>query len=116
MINGDELIDSTDLADIMVLDASDYDGGDEVAAMMDAFINKYSKLAVKASTTTSIEGNTITVYKVPGQNIVVFKGAGTLKYTDGLNGDKPFTVIVDGPSIQINGSIEHTNAMFLVNE
>jgi hypothetical protein len=116
MINGDELIDSTDLADIMVLDASDYDGSDTVASMMDAFINKYTKLAVKANTTTSIEGNIITVYKVPGQNIVVFKGEGTLKYTDGLTSDTPFTVIVDGPSIEINGSIEHTNAMFLVNE
>ncbi|HMS91198.1 MAG TPA: hypothetical protein PKC87_03205, partial [Candidatus Absconditabacterales bacterium] len=116
MIDGDELIDSTDLDEIMVLDASDYDGGDEVAVMMDAFINKYAKLAVKAGVIQSIEGNDITTYKVPGQNIVVFKGAGTLKYTDGLTSDKPFTVIVDGPSIQINGSIEHTNAMFLVNE
>lgn len=82
MIDGDELIDSTDLDEIMVLDASDYDGGDEVAVMMDAFINKYAKLAVKAGVIQSIEGNDITTYKVPGQNIVVFKGAGTLKYTD----------------------------------
>lgn len=100
----------------MVLNASDYDGGGEVAIMMDAFINKYSKLAVKDRIIQSIEGNDIITYKVPGQNIVVFKGAGTLKYTDGLTSDKPFTVIVDGPSIQINGSIERTNAMFLVNE
>lgn len=41
--------------------------------MMTNFINKYSKLAVKSTTIKSDEGNTITVYKVPGQDIVVFK-------------------------------------------
>lgn len=116
MINGDELIDSSDLADIMVLDASNYDGGEAVGSMIDSFINKYSKLAVKYTTIQSIEGNDIVTYKVPGQDIVVFKGVGTLNYTDGSTKNKPFTVILDGPSIQINWSIENTNAMFLLNE
>lgn len=102
MINGDDLIDSTDLADIMVLNESDYNGGNSVASMMNAFINKYGKLAVKYGTILSDEGNTITTYKVPGQDIVVFKGNGTLTYTDGASKTKPFTIIVDGPNIKIN--------------
>ena len=50
--------------------------------MMNTFITKYSKLAVKYTTVKSEEGNTITVSKVPGQDIVVFKGVGTVVYTD----------------------------------
>jgi hypothetical protein len=50
--------------------------------MMDKFITKYSKLAVKYTTIKSKEQNTITVSKVPGQDIIVFKGIGTITYTD----------------------------------
>jgi hypothetical protein len=50
---------------------------------MNTFITKYSKLAVKYTTIKSKEGNTLTVSKVPGKDIVVFKGIGTLVYTDG---------------------------------
>ena len=115
MINWTDLIKSTDLADIMTIDSSEYNGGKNISTMMNNFINKYSKLAVKYGTVTSEEGNTITTYKVPGQDIVVFKGAGTLSYTD-TSKTKPFTVIVDGPSINIKGSIENTNSMFLLNK
>gem|GEM_PF-3517121 len=82
IIDGTELVNSTDLADIMVLDASDYDGGNVITTMMNTFINKYAKLAVKKQTIQSKEGNDITVSKVPGQDIVVFKGNGTIVYTD----------------------------------
>lgn len=116
MIDGTELINSTDLANIMVLNESQYDWGSAISTMMDSFINKYSKLAVKQGTKTSIEGNEISVYKVPGQDIVVFKGAGTLNYTDWSTKNKPFTVILDGLNIQIDWSIENSNAMFLLNK
>jgi hypothetical protein len=82
MIDGTELVNSTDLADIMVLDASQYDGGSSITTMMNTFINKYAKLAVKKQTIQSKEGNDIIVSKVPGQDIVVFKGNGTLEYED----------------------------------
>lgn len=70
MIDGTDIINNTDLADIMVLQESVYNGGTTVPTMMDNFINKYSKLAVKYGT---VENGTITAYKVPGQDIVVFK-------------------------------------------
>ena len=116
MINGDDLIDSTDLNNIMVLNEATYNWGNTIATMMDSFINKYAKLAIKYGTLTSDEGNIITTYKVPGQDIVVLKGAGTITYAEPANTTQPFTVIVDWPSIKINWSIENTNAMFLVNK
>jgi hypothetical protein len=115
MINGTELIRSTDLADIMVLDSETYDWGTIISTMMNTFITKYSKLAIQYKTISSEEGNTIKIFKVPGKDIVVFKWTGTLLYTEWLDKVDPFTVILDGPSIKINGSIENTNAMFLLN-
>ena len=115
MIDGTELIRSTDLADIMVLNASTYDGGNSITTMMDKFITKYKKLAIKYTTIKSEEQYDINAYKVPGKNIVVFKGTGTLVYTSWTTMTEPFTVIVDWPNLKINGSIEKTNAMFLVN-
>lgn len=70
--------------------------------MMDNFITKYSKIAVKYKTIKSEENTDITVSKVPGKDIIVFKGNGTLIYTDGDKKTDPFTIIVDGPSIKIN--------------
>ena len=116
MINGDDLIDSTDLNNIMVLNESTYNWWNTITTMMNSFINKYSKLAIKYGTELSDDNTTITIYKVPGQDIVVLKGVGTLTYTEPANTTQPFTVIVDGPSIKINWSIENTNAMFLVNK
>ncbi len=116
MINGTELVSSTDLSDIMVLNASTYDGGNVIKTMMNSFITKYSKIAIKYKTISSAEGYSITVSKVPSQDIYVFKGNGTLEYTDWTDQMKPFTVIVDGPNLKIHGSIEKTNAMFLVNK
>ena len=48
---------------------------------MTAFINKYEKLAIKAS--ISVPGNpNVTVYKVPSQNIIVLKGNGTITVSE----------------------------------
>ncbi|MEI6672253.1 MAG: hypothetical protein WCL02_02590 [bacterium] len=73
MINGDDLINSTDLNNIMVIKEATYNGGNTISTMMNTFITKYSKLAIKYGIIKSDEGNTITTYKVPGQDIVVFK-------------------------------------------
>lgn len=43
---GEDLISKTDLKDIMVLDDSDYNGGDKVKTLITNFITKYNKLAV----------------------------------------------------------------------
>lgn len=45
-LDGIELIKTTDLEDIMVLDESEYDGGSDVDALMTTFINKYERLAI----------------------------------------------------------------------
>ncbi|MBU0626856.1 hypothetical protein KKG31_08320 [Patescibacteria group bacterium] len=48
-INGDELVRDTDLDKIMTIDASDYDGGQEVQTMMDDVVDKYENLGVEIS-------------------------------------------------------------------
>lgn len=45
-LDTEDLIKSTDLEDIMVLDESEYDGGNKVDAMINTFITKYNKLAI----------------------------------------------------------------------
>ena len=115
-LDGVPLITSTQLDKIMVINTDTYEWGNTITTMMDNFVTKYSKLAIKYTTVKSEEGNDITAYKVPGQDIVVFKGNGTLVYTDWWTKTKPFTVIVDGPNLTINWSITNTNAMFLLNK
>ena len=115
-LNQTKITTSTDMNKIMILDADEYKWGNTIVTMMDNFITKYSKIAVKYKTIKSEENTDITVSKVPGKDIIVFKGNGTLSYTDGDKKTDPFTIIVDGPSIKINWSIENTNAMFLVNK
>lgn len=115
-IDATKLITSTRMDEIMVLDPQEYEGGNKIQTMMDAFITKYEKIAIKYTTVKSEEGNAIVAYKVPSQDIIIFKGEGTLNYTDGTKKTKPFTVVIDGPSLKINGSIANTNAMFLVNK
>lgn len=55
MLNGAELINSTDLSDIMVLSEATYDGGSAITTLMNSFINKYAKIAIKYGTQLSIE-------------------------------------------------------------
>ena len=50
-IDGNDLVNKTDLDKIMVLDGQTYAGGNEVKTMMSSFINKYSKLALYANKT-----------------------------------------------------------------
>jgi hypothetical protein len=45
--------------------------------------------------------NGIVVYKVPKQNIVVFKGNGELTFTEDQGFTTPFTMIVDGPNLVV---------------
>ena len=48
-INGDPILDQTDLADIMVLDESYYNGGIDITQLMDELLNRYSSLAVEVT-------------------------------------------------------------------
>lgn len=80
----------------MVLNAKTYDGGSSVKSMMSKFISKYEKLALDTKKKTE-EG--VPVYKVPGQNILIFSGSQggkiTIRQTDTYGKfTTPFTIIV----------------------
>jgi hypothetical protein len=114
--DGKRIVSSTELDKIMIIEPDeDYKWGNSIVTMMDDFITKYEKVAVKYKSIKTIGWNA-DVYKVPGQDILIFKWDGTLPYNEWSTKTKPFTVIVDGPHLQVNGNITNTNAMFLVNK
>jgi len=79
--NPSNLISSTQLDQIMLINADEYNGGSAVTTLASSFVTKYEKIAVKYKTINT-DGGTATVYKVPGQDIMIFKGNGTLVYGD----------------------------------
>jgi hypothetical protein len=98
-IFGESIVKKTDLDKIMVLNANTYNGGTKIQTMMNDFVNKYEKLAIKIKTMNNGE---ISAAKVPSQNIVVLTGKGTLTISEenDLGGfTKPFTLIIDGINI-----------------
>ena len=116
---GDELIKSTDLEDIMILDESSYDGGNKVQAMINTFITKYDKLALTVPQSslknTAFEGLDITVKVVPQQKIYLLE-SDTKKTITMKNITKftaPFTIVTKNIDIIIKGNVEY-NGMFLV--
>jgi len=111
-IKWNDLINKTDLASIMVLDESDYNGWTKIKSLMTTFISKYEKLAIKYST---LPDWTI-VSKVPWQQIFVFKGNWqTVTRDESANWySKPFTAIFDNVNLIVKWSILKTNWMFLV--
>jgi hypothetical protein len=46
-IAGNKITDSTDLDQVMIRNANDYAGGNTITTMMDKFITKYEKIAIK---------------------------------------------------------------------
>ncbi len=116
---GDELIKDTDLEDIMVLDESEYDGGNKVQAMVNTFITKYEKLALTVPQSslknTVFEGLGITVKVVPQQKIYLLES--DTKKTITLQNIKsftaPFTIVTKNIDIIIKGNVDY-NGMFLV--
>ncbi len=78
MMNGDDIIRSTDLDAIMVLDTSEYIGGNQVRTMINDFITKYDKLALtvpQSSLAGTVFANMsdITVKIVPNQKIYILQ-------------------------------------------
>lgn len=75
-IFGNPLIGWTDLDKIMVLDASDYQGGTNVSSLMTTFINKYSKLAIAVDKNkiAAFKDADVTVKIVPQQKIYILEG------------------------------------------
>lgn len=118
-INGENLINTTDLADIMVLDESEYDGGNKVDAMINTFITKYNKLAIAVPESslknTAFEGLDITVKVVPQQKIYILQS--DTKKTITLQNIKkftaPFTIVTKNIDLVIKWNVDY-NGMFLV--
>lgn len=118
---GEELIRSTDLEDIMVLDQSDYAGGSKVQTLMNSFITKYEKLAITVPTTsltgTAFEGLDIVVKVVPSQKIYILSSPA--KKTIPLKNIKaftsPFTIVTKNIDLVIKGNVNY-NGMFLVKD
>lgn len=120
MLNGwTDLIKSTDLADIMVLDESVYNGSNKVQAMINTFITKYDKIALTVPTAslkdTAFEWLGITVKVVPKQKIYILSSA--TKKTITLQNIKkfttPFTIVTKNLDVVIKGNVDY-NGMFLV--
>ncbi len=118
-LNGEELIKTTDLADIMVLDESEYDGGNKVDAMINTFITKYNKLAIEVPQSslknTAFEGLDIIVKIVPQQKIYILQS--DTKKTITLQNIKkftaPFTIVTKNIDLVIKWNVDY-NGMFLV--
>jgi len=116
---GEQLIRSTDLSDIMVLDESVYNGSNKVQAMINTFITKYDKLALTVPQAslkdTAFEGLGITVKIVPKQKIYILSS--TVKKTITLQNIKkfitPFTIVTKNLDVVIKGNVDY-NGMFLV--
>ncbi len=117
-LNGEELIKSTDLDDIMVLDDSDYDGGSTVRTMMDSFITKYNKLAITVDNQylpSSLKNLGITVKVIPNQKIYILQSdtRKTITMKDITSFNAPFTIVTKNIDVIIKGNVEY-NGMFLV--
>jgi hypothetical protein len=123
-MNGSSMKDMTDLSQIMVLNASTYAINPNTNLLLHDFVSKYKQLAVTISSSEisnlfSSAGQ-VKVSKVPGQQIYIFEkqsanqGATRITLRQMQNLTTPFTMIVDGMDLVIQGSITNANGMFLV--
>jgi len=120
MLDGTELIRSTDLDAIMVLDPSEYVGGIQVRTMINDFITKYEQLALtvpQSSLKWTVFENmsNISVKLVPNQRIYILQST-TQKdiiLKDMKKFTAPFTIVTNNINITIKGNVEY-NGMILV--
>lgn len=110
----------TDLASIMVLNESQYTINPNTNVLMHNFVSKYKQLAVVVNepSINALFSNAgqIKVSKVPGKQIYIFESQGATRITlkEMTSFTKPFTMIVDGMDLVVEGSMTNTNGMFLV--
>jgi hypothetical protein len=119
MLDGTELIRSTDLDDIMVLDASEYQGGNQVKTMINDFISKYEQLALTVPQ-SSLKGtvfenmNGITIKVVPNQRIYILQSTTQKEIIleDMNKFTAPFTIVTNNINLIIKGNVNY-NGMIL---
>lgn len=115
-IQGNRLVDSTDLKDVMTLDANTYAGGTDMLQTMDDFSAKYEKLALTIDKSKLNLGSNVTeVKKVPNKQIYIIKGNGDLTFKQQGNFSSPFTMIIKGMDVIVDGSIK-TNGMIITDK
>ncbi|MCX6825123.1 MAG: hypothetical protein NTY80_02755 [candidate division SR1 bacterium] len=118
-LDGTDLINGTDLAEIMVLDGSVYNGGNKIQTMINTFITKYEKLAITLPQSslqgTAFEGLDITVKVVPKQKIYILQSATrrTITMKNIKSFTTPFTIVTKNIDLVIKGNVDY-NGMFLV--
>jgi len=104
----------------MVLNESQYTINPNTNVLMHNFVSKYKQLAVVVNepSINALFSNAgqIKVSKVPGKQIYIFESQGATRITlkEMTSFTKPFTMIVDGMDLVVEGSMTNTNGMFLV--
>ena len=117
-INWDSLLNSrTDLANIMDISDTEYSNEDNVQEEIDAFKEKYEKLAVTVTTDISKSNSIVnklkkawvnTIKKVPNQHIYFLKwNNGTLEFTQDWFKDttSAYTIFVDWMDVEIEWNV-----------
>lgn len=111
-ILGEDLVRSTDLADIMVLDESAYAGGSNVQTMINTFITKYTQLGItiaNADLPDSLKNLGITVKVVPKQKIYILQSATHKEITmkNIASFTAPFTIVTKNIDVVIKGNVDY---------
>lgn len=118
-IDGEDLIDSTDLNEIMVLNESNYNGGTKVRSMIRNFITKYDNLALTVPKSslknTAFKDTDVTVKIVPSQKIYILQSdtRKTVLLENIQTFTAPFTIVTQNIDLIIKGNVDY-NGMFLV--
>lgn len=118
-IDGEHLIDSTDLNEIMVLNESNYNGGTKVRSMIRNFITKYDNLALTVPKSslknTAFKDTDVTVKVVPSQKIYILQSdtRKTVLLENIQTFTAPFTIVTQNIDLIIKGNVDY-NGMFLV--
>lgn len=113
---GNPLINKTDLADVMILDADAYNGGSDAKFLIISESNRIAKLAVtlaKSKIPSALQG--LNVKKVPNKAIYLIESTShkaiSLK-PDAISTTTPFTIITKNIDLTIVGSLS-VNGMFI---
>jgi len=111
-INWSRLINRTDLADVMILDANDY-RSTNINTIVDDFVSRMDRLAVPTSIPAWLAWQWVTAKKVPNRDIYVLEWGDYITLKKDASVTRPFTLIVKDATLIIDWNID-VNWMFIV--
>jgi uncharacterized repeat protein (TIGR01451 family) len=119
-LQNESIVTRTDLQNVTVQSTASYNGGTQLNSTINNTVSKYSKLAAKVNDNSLNSlfqaGWQVTISKVPGQQIYIFQSNGassiTLKELNSFT--KPFTMIIQGMDLIIEGSVTQSHGLFIV--